>query len=313
MGKIAESKFLSADGIHKIHVVTWSPAQEPIGVIQIVEGMQENIERYDYFAKYLNEKGYLVVGHDHLGHGQSVQDPSEWGYFSKHGANDALEDIVQLVELTKEQYPGLPYCLLGHSMGSFYSRRFASEHGDLVDALILSGTGNNSLSQVIPAKVLVACIRLLKGERHPSKFLNELTFANALDHIKEPRTPVDWLTRDEKIVDLYMNNPANRFLFTVNGIKALLDTVQHAISFSVASRIRKDLPILLISGDEDPVGDYGKGVEKAFEMYRRAGIVDVKMHLFQGDRHEILNELDKHTVYSYICDWLSGRIYKESN
>ena len=124
MGKVEEYYFLSANGVNKIHTMKWIPDGEPVGVVQLVHGMVEFIKRYDGFAKYLNEQGLLVVGHDHIGHGESVNSEEEWGYFSPNGAEDALKDMVTITETTKEQYPELPYVIFGHSMGSFFVRKY---------------------------------------------------------------------------------------------------------------------------------------------------------------------------------------------
>lgn len=308
MKKVEEFYFLSANGVNKIHGMKWMPEGKPIGVLQLVHGMVEYIERYDHFAKYFTQKGFVVVGHDHLGHGESVTSEEEWGYFSPNGAEDALEDILTLTKKMKAEYLDLPYCILGHSMGSFFVRKFAILYGDLVDAVILTGTGNLDAVGVIGARAIIGMITLFKGDKYKSKFMNNMVLGDVFKRIENPRTSADWLSKDEEIVDLYVANPANQFLFSMNGIRAMVKTIQYVVSFSNVKNIRKDLPILLTSGEEDPIGNYGKDVEKVLGLYQNAGVEDLEMHLFKGDRHEILNELDKEQVYEYIYTWVEEKI-----
>ncbi len=309
MKPVEEFYFLSANGVNKIHAMKWLPEGKPVGVVQLVHGMVEFIDRYDCFARFLNEKGFVVVGHDHLGHGKSVESEDDWGYFSPNGSEDALQDMVTLTKKTKEEYEGLPYCILGHSMGSFFVRKYAILYGDLVDAVIITGTGNLPPAAVFAARGMAGIIRLFRGDRYKSKLMNGLILGDVLKEIDKPRTSADWLTKDEKIVDLYVANPANQFLFTMNGVRAMLDTIQYVVSLSNVKKIRKDLPILIASGERDPIGEFGKTVKDAHSLYEKAGLLDLEMHLFANDRHEILNELDKMDVYEYIYIWIKQRIF----
>lgn len=308
MGKVEEYYFLSANGVNKIHTMKWIPDGEPIGVVQLVHGMVEFIKRYDGFAKYLNEQGLLVVGHDHIGHGESVNSEDEWGYFSPNGAEDALKDMVTITKTTKEAYPDLPYIIFGHSMGSFFTRKYAILHGDLVDGVVVCGTGHLPTALGGVARGLNGVIRLFRGDKYRSKLMNGLVLGNVLDRIENPRTSCDWLCKDEEIVDAYVANPANQFLFTMNGIRSMVGTIQYAVNPKRIANMDKNLPVLVVSGAEDPIGGYGKNVKIAYDLFKKADIKDVSMHLFEGDRHEILNELDREDVYKYIYDWMKVHV-----
>jgi alpha-beta hydrolase superfamily lysophospholipase len=308
MGKVEEYYFLSANGVNKIHTMKWIPDGEPVGVVQLVHGMVEFIKRYDGFAKYLNEQGLLVVGHDHIGHGESVNSEDEWGYFSPNGAEDALKDMVTITKTTKEAYPDLPYIIFGHSMGSFFTRKYAILHGDLVDGVVVCGTGHLPTALGGLARGLNGIIRLFRGDKYRSKLMNDLVLGNVLDRIENPRTSCDWLCKDEEIVDAYVANPANQFLFTMNGIRSMVGTIQYAVNPKRIANMDNNLPVLVVSGAEDPIGGYGKNVKIAYDLFEKADIKDVSMHLFEGDRHEILNELDREDVYKYIYDWMKVHV-----
>lgn len=309
MGKVEEYYFLSANGVNKIHTMKWTPDGEIVGVVQLVHGMVEFIKRYDTFAKYLNEQGLLVVGHDHIGHGESVNSEEEWGYFSPNGAEDALKDMVTITKKTKEEYKELPYVIFGHSMGSFFVRKYAILHGDLVDGVVVCGTGHVPTVVGGVARGLNGLIGFFKGDKYRSKLMNDLVLGDVLKRIENPRTACDWLCKDEEIVDMYVANPANQFLFTMNGIRSMVATIQYVVKSKNIAKMRKDLPVLLISGAEDPIGAYGKNVKIAYELYKKAELNDVSMHLFEGDRHEILNELDKVDVYDYVYQWMKKHVF----
>ena len=273
----------------------------------------------DEFARYLADKGFYVVGEDHLGHGKSVGNPNEWGYFADKEAcrkvngntsDVVLKDIYTLTEITKKKYPSLPYFVLGHSMGSFFARKYASIYGDKINGVIISGTGNQPSSAIVAAKTIVSVQQLIFGERHRSKLIAKMTFGENNKRIENPQTKNDWLTKDTEIVRKYNNNPANNFLFTLNANRGLLDIVEYVISVKHTAKTPKDLPMLFVSGEEDPVGEYGEGVKRAFALYQANDMKNIQMRLWTGDRHEILNETDRADVYQYIYQWILENIKK---
>lgn len=300
-----QHSFLSSDKMTNIHAVTWVPDGKVTGVLQIAHGMVEFIDRYDRFARFMNQHGYVVAGHDHLGHGQSVVSEKDLGFFRKNKGNEAvIADMRRLHLIMKKHYPGVPYYLLGHSMGSFFTREYIEQYGNDLTGVIVMGTGSQPPAVLKMGKALCRSTAALKGWRHRSKMINDMSFASYNRKFEPARTERDWLTRDEKIVDAYNANPLNNFMFTVNGYYSMFNAIEAAQDRKKIEKIPKDLPILIVSGKDDPVGDFGKGVTKAYESYRDAGIHDVQMHLFENDRHEILNELDHGKVDRYILDWI---------
>ena len=304
-----EFYFPSSNGINQIHCIEWIPEQPIRAVFQIVHGMTEYLDRYDGFARFLAEKGYYVVGHDHQGHGKSVDTLTQWGYFDKRKpAVSVLNDIVTLQMQTKKRFSEVPYLILGHSMGSFFIRRFACLYGDRVDGVIVSGTGNQKPALLIAAKAVNTVISTVFGYVHRSPFFARMMFGENNKRISNLKTPYDWLTKDEAIVKKYSEDPACTFLFTGNGIKGLMDTVTYVIKQKHVNLTPVDLPMFFIAGKEDPVGEYGEAVKRAFAMYEAHQMKHISLKLYETDRHEILNETDREQVYQDIYQWSEGVI-----
>ena len=309
MEKREEFYYPSSDGVTKIHAVAWKPEGEVKAVYQMVHGMVEFIERYDEFANFLTQHGFYVVGHDHLGHGKSIISQEDWGYFAKENSVDCvIQDIYALMAITKEKYPNVPYVIMGHSMGSFFIRRFACQYGDKVDAVIVMGTGNQPKVLQCAGTALTKVIKLFYGERHRSKLLSKAMFGGFNKRIVNPVTCNDWLSKDAKIVEAYQNEPANQFLFTMNGMETLLSVIGYVTKKSNVIQTPKNLPMLFVAGEADPVGEYSEAVKRAFAMYQDVGMQDVSIKLFPDDRHEILNETDRLEVFEYILDWVMHKI-----
>lgn len=303
-----EFKLPSRDGIHKLHVVFWKPEGKVRGVLQISHGMIEMIERYDEFARYLNDNGFAVIGNDHLGHGFTAGRDEDLGYFCrKNMSATVVSDLYRVTRYAKKHYSDVPYFLLGHSMGSFMARRYIMTYGNELTGAIIIGTGSKGTLTLITGKALSALLRLVKGDRYRSKIIEKCAFHNYLDHIKNPRTESDWLTRDEKIVDLYRKNRYCNFKFTVNGYRTLFEVFTFIQKDQNIENIPRELPLLFLAGGMDPVGNYGKAVNEICCEYKKKGINDVSMKLYPDDRHEILNELDREQVYSDILRWLDKK------
>lgn len=304
-----EFYYPSKDGLTQIHAVEWLLEGEVRGVLQIAHGMVEFIERYDRFASFMASQGFCVVGNDHLGHGKSVTDESQLGYFAKHDGNlCVLGDMRQLQEDTAKKYPGVPYFLLGHSMGSFLARQYIEKYGDGLKGAIIMGTGYQPMATLNMGIGLTAVLKKIRGDHYRSKLVNNTALGSYNKAFEPARTKNDWLTKDEAIVDAYNANPLNQFMFTVNGYNNLFRGIRYAERQENLDKIAKDLPILVISGAKDPVGEFGKGPRKVAEIYRENGIRDVTLKLYPDDRHEILNELDKETVDADILAWIEARM-----
>lgn len=297
----------SNDGVHQLHVVFWQPEGEVKAVLQISHGMVEFIERYDNFAKYLNQQGIAVIGNDHLGHGQTAGRDEDLGYFCpKDMSATVVKDLHTVTEYAKKQYAGVPYFLFGHSMGSFMARRYLMTYGSELTGAVISGTGEQTKPVLLAGKVTAAVLGALRGQRYRSAFIRKSSFKGYNDRFEPIRTENDWLTRDTAIVDWYNANKYCTFGFTINGYKTLFEVLTFIQKKENIEKIPKSLPILMISGDADPVGGYGEGVKHIYKQYKGSGIKDIAMKLYHNDRHEILNELDKETVYSDVAAWIKN-------
>ncbi len=300
-----EIRLASKDGIHKLHVVIWEPQGEVKAVLQISHGMTEMISRYDHFAGFLNTKGILVIGNDHLGHGETAGCDEDLGYFCpKNMSATVVADLHTVTEYAKKEYPNVPYFLLGHSMGSFMARRYLMTYGEELTASVIVGTGEQPKAVLAAGKAVTSVLQLFKGSRHRSKFVTLLSFGAYNDRFKESAHHCAWLTKDEKVWEFCANNKFCNFTFTLNGYKTLFDVLTFIQKKENIARIPKKLPIFMVAGTDDPVGNYGKGVRNVFTAYQNAGVEDIQMKLYETDRHEILNELDKETVYDDIYTWL---------
>lgn len=305
MGRKETFYYTSSSGKTKIHAVRYIPDGEIKAIVQISHGMVEHIERYKEFALFLNSKGILVTGNDHLGHGKSINSPKDFGFFAKENGNlTVLYDVYQLTQLTKEQYPNVPYFLLGHSMGSFYARQYLCQFGHELDGVILMGSGFPPLAWVQFGRILVSLIACFTGWRYRCFLINQLAYGSYNKHFTPTRTTKDWLTKDSAKVDEFIADKRCNFIFTLNAHYAMFTGISRLYNKKLLSRMPKDLPVLFLSGKEDPVGDYGKGIARTVQSFKKAGMKNVKVKLYPGDRHEILHETDRDIVYKDICRWL---------
>ncbi|MDD5864844.1 MAG: alpha/beta hydrolase [Firmicutes bacterium] len=305
-----EDFWLDSCGAGRIHGCRWLPEGAPKAVLQIVHGIAEFIERYDGFAEFLTRRGFLVVAEDHMGHGQSIGVDGVQGYFTG-GWFNAVADSYHVLEMTKAEYPDLPYILFGHSMGSFMARTILCKYPDSgIDAAILCGTGWQ------PAMALPVVLKVVEGEckkvgeTKPSERLQKLVFGGYNKKVEHPRTEFDWLTRDDKIVDAYIAHPLCGFTASAGLLRDMLTGIQYIEQPKNLAAMRKDLPVFFIAGGDDPVGRYGKGVRKSADAFRKAGMTDVDVHIYPLCRHELLNEINKDEIYGDILQWLSAHVKK---
>lgn len=309
MVKKEEFTFDSRDGQSKIHAVRWVPEGKVICILQIVHGMAEYIERYEEMAQYFAEKGILVTGEDHLGHGKSVPEGGIYGYFCEQDpATVVVRDVHRLKKMTQEDYPGIPYVILGHSMGSFILRNYLFRYGTGIQGAIICGTGSQPPALVKFSRVFTALQGLFLGQKHTAKLIDKLAFGNYNQRVKNPKTAVDWLCRDEKVVDAYLKDPLCGFVFTVNGFQTLFTLADHLNSEENLGHMPKELPVFFIAGEKDPVGNYGEGVKRAYESFEKAGMEKLSIRLYPDDRHELLNEIDRQKVFEDIYPWIVDRV-----
>lgn len=305
-----EFEFESSNKVNIVKGVVWLPKEinKAKGIIQIVHGMCEYIEKYDDFASFLTKKGYIVCGHNHIGHGSSINGEDELGYFAKeNGYHFLIRDTYHVTRLMKKEYPNIPYLLLGHSMGSFIARGYVKEYGDKIDALMLSGTGGKNPFIDLGINI---CKRVIakRGEKYHSKYLEKIVIGSFNSKFIPHRTKYDWLTRDEEKVDEYVEDKLSGFSFTASAYLDLFRLHKNANEDKWFETVRKDLPIYIFSGAMDPVGDYGKGVTLVFEKLKEAGVKDVSIRLYEDARHETLNEINKKEVYQNVLNWIERTI-----
>ena len=304
--------FLSNDGKTAVHAVKWTPdTEEYKAILQITHGMVEFIERYIPFAEFLTTKGYMVVGRDHIGHGQSVASQDDWGYFCEGSPSDVLvEDMHKLRTMIQEENPDVPYFMLGHSMGSFMLRKYLAVHNEKLRGAIIMGTGFIPENMTKLALTLTSVVAKLRGDRYRSKLIQSLAFgADYKGFDMTGEKPEDsWLTKDVDIVNTYYNEPRCTYMFTVNGYKGLFEAVNYSCNPENAAKIPKKLPLFIVSGEQDPVGGLGKGVKDVYDMYKTADMLDLTYKLYENDRHEILNEIDKQVVFEDLLAWMNVRI-----
>ena len=302
--------FYDSCGSGKIHVCHWTPDGAAKAVLQIVHGIAEFVERYDDFANYLTSQGYIVVAEDHMGHGQSIGEDGIRGYF--HGGwFNGVADTYKLMQDTMAEFPSLPYVLFGHSMGSFMARTILAQYPDSgISAAIICGTGWQPRFALPMLIKVVESICKKNGEQNPSEQLQQMIFGGYNKKIANPRTASDWLTRDEAIVDAYVAHPLCGFTPACGLLRDMMKGIYFVEQPQNLAKMKKSLPVLFIAGTEDPVGPYGKGVEKAAAEFIKAGMSKVSLKLYPDCRHEILNELNKQEVYNDISSWLADYIGK---
>lgn len=304
-----ELRLPSTDGKNHLHVVIWEPDTPITGIVQISHGMIEYVKRYDQFAGFLNKQGFLVIGNDHLGHGETAKTDDDLGYFCPDNmSKTVVADLHEVTRFAKGNYPNVPYFLFGHSMGSFMARRYIMTYGNELQGAIICGTGNQPGSLLKAGKMLAFLVKAVKGDRWRSRILKNMFFSKFNGRVPNPRTPNDWLTKDEAMVDKYNADKYCTYSFTVNGYRTLLDVLTFIENPHNIAKIPKTLPVLLIAGKEDPVGEYGKAVRAVYKIYKRAGIKDVSIKLYKDDRHELVNETDREVVYRDVKNWLNRRI-----
>ena len=308
MSELIEFSFPSKDGKHRCHVSLWAPEGQPRAVVQIVHGVADHAGRYDHFARYLAGHGFVVCGEDHLGHGKTVDD-GKYGYFGrKDGWTLVTADVRELRKIMGEKYPGIPYFLLGHSMGSFLARTYLCAYPGTVDGCILSGTGQEKPAVIAAGKAAASAICAVKGPEAVSAMADKLFQGTYNQQFKPARTTADWICRDEAVVDAYLKDPFCTFKSTVGLVRDMMGGLQYISSEEALSQMDPRTPVYLYSGDRDPVGSNGEGVRKVYGFFKDHGTADLTMKLYPGGRHEMLNEINKGEVYADVLAWLEGHI-----
>ena len=298
--------FPSSDGKNTIHAELFIPSDNNIrGVVQISHGMTDYIGRYKGMAESLTGAGFVLAGNDHLGHGDSVATPDDYGFFaSKNGYTHVIDDVKKMNDLLRKEFPGKPVVLLGHSMGSFIARLYAVKYGESLDGLIIHGTaGPNPM--LAPGRLIVKLLRAIKGERYRSKFVCSLADGGYNKGFDPAEGDGAWLTRDPKMVADRIGNPKNDFIFTLAGYEDLFAMLAGCNSKKWFTSFPKELRTLVVSGESDPVGDFGKGVRCVYDNLKKNG-AKVELKLYPEARHELFNETNREEVFADLTEWLGG-------
>lgn len=311
--------YASRDNASTVRALMWEPdevasgGEAPRGLVQIVHGMSEHVERYEGFASFLCEQGFAVCANDHIGHGKSVSSAEDLGHMPLEVGEDVLvADVQTLRELALERLSqrcdmrvsGIPYVIFGHSMGSFITRVFLTRHAFGVRAAVLCGTGHQPRPLSTAGKALTSSLAKKHGERYVSELVDGMGAGGYGRAIKDAETDLDWIATDPEVVAEYQRDPLCGQKFTVGAYHVLTSLVSDATDPRLARRVPHALPMLFVSGDQDPVGECGAGVHRAAEMYRKAGVESVTEKLYPGMRHEILNEPVKDEVHRDVLAWL---------
>lgn len=297
--------FLETD-CGSIHCTQWLPQGDPVGVVQIIHGINDYAARYVELAEFLAAHGYVVVGEDHPGHGKTGEANGQFGYLTG-GWKGTVKIIHQLCRRTMDEFPGIPYVMLGHSMGSFLLRTYLYTYHDPISAAILSGTAWMPAA-TFPASLLACKEEAARvGEDQPSPLLMKIAFGSYTKHFEDVRTPYDWVCARREVVDTYAADPLCTWQPTVQLLTEMARGMQANQKKENLSRMKKDLPLFFFAGQLDPVGNMGNGVLQAVLAFREAGMQDVLVELYPHMRHECHNEAGREKVFSDILSWIQEK------
>lgn len=311
MTNMTEFTFLSTDGKTQLHGMRWEPEGGSVrAVLQICHGVAEHIARYDAFARYLNDLGIAVVGHDHLGHGLSLPEGSTPVYFGAGNTwNTVVDDIYVLHQRIRLWYPDVPLYIMGHSMGSFLTRTYLIRYPGTVKAAVIMGTGWQPKAVIAGGMAVAKAVGAVVGENGTSDLVTNLAFGAYNKLFAPNRTSCDWLSADEDNVDAYMADPLCGADATVGLFRQMLSGIRFNQKLSNLRQMDPRIPVLFVAGEKDPVGDCGNGVRRTYQEFRRAGVQDCTLKLYPGLRHEILNEkAQQQQIFEDIGQWLTSKL-----
>ena len=299
-----------SDG-HVLYYRLWVPEGHQVkAAVHLLHGMAEHSLRYDRFASFLNKKGIAVYAQDHRGHGlTATKNEDTLGWFAqKDGWQRIADDAFELSNVIISDFPKMALFLMGHSMGSFLARTVMVQHPDLYDGVIVMGSGCSlGLLGKIGKAIAQSHVRR-HGSQYVDELMDKMSFGTYNKRIPNPTTSFDWLSRDAAEVKKYIDDPLCGFVCTAKFYEDMLEGIGYANKIEHANSLPKDLPLLVVSGGMDPVGKYGKGIHKVYELYKDAGIADVSFHLVTGARHELLNEIDRNATMDYLYSWIKQRV-----
>lgn len=304
--KKEEFYYDSADQKTKIHAIKWIPEQDIKAILQISHGVTEHIDRYDELARYLTDRGILVVGNDHLGHGKNSGSKV---YFGPKGSwKYVVEDIEKCKRIIEEEYPNLPYFMLGFSLGSFVLRNHLIDYKPSLSGAIIVGTGYNSTIEITLAKFIANSEAKKYGEEKSTAKIKALTFGSYNKMFPNPKTEYDWLSLSQKNLDEYTKDPLRGESMSAGLFRELLYGMDYTGKLKNIKLMNADTSILFLSGDKDPVGGQTKGVDKVYKLFKKANINDITLKYYENLRHDILHEDNKLEIYDDIYKWMLEHI-----
>jgi len=302
---------IAADGL-KIYCYIFKPVnREPKGIVQIVHGLGEHAGRYIEFATKLAKNGYVVCAEDHRGFGRTAISKEQIGHISdSNGHSLIINDMYTLLSHVRIEYPKLPYFIFGHSMGSFLTRSFMIKHAHIIDGIILSSTKGEKLFIENFGHLIANIQKSIFGVRAKANLLHSMTMGGyGKKYFKNEKSSKAWLTSDEEMRkelkedEYYATGPAS--IETYVQLFNILDEIQNE---SNLQKINKNIPILLISGEKDPVGNFGLGIKWLYELYKKIGVRDVEIKLYKEGRHELLKDKCRYDAMDFMLNWLNERI-----
>jgi len=301
-----EYAYPSSDGERRIISTIWTPEnkQNIKAVIQIGHGMKEHVERYAGFAERLTDCGFAVVGNDHMGHGRCAETKDDLGYFTEKEPSEKLvEDMYTMTRKAKEMFRNTPYFIVGHSMGSLVLRRYLMKYGEKIDGAAIVGTTWQDQWRVRLGIFMVDILKLFKGSRYRSEKINSLMNGRVP---KKKNKDAD-INEEQTKKDKYAGDPYGDFVFTLNGFRTLFSTIAYIQKKNNIAKMPKDIPLFIMSGADDPIGGYGKNIQKVYEVFKAAGIQDVQMKLYDGFKHELFKETCCDEAYEDLMEWIESR------
>ncbi|MBC8584572.1 alpha/beta fold hydrolase [Youxingia wuxianensis] len=305
---VKQIEFKSTNGENTIFGWIYTPSEGLRGIVQICHGMAEHMGRYHEFMRTLAKNGYVACGIDQVGHGRSVMDQNGYGFFGKQeGFKTLVDDQFKFNKIVRSEIPNLKCVLLGHSMGSFVARMYACKYSQTISGLIICGTAKSGMKIDLAIQAANHSMKR-NGAAFADAGLNRLVFGSFNDKFKPAKTKFDWLSRDMEMVQRYIDDSKCGFVFTSSAFHDLFVLISKANDRRCFTITPKSMPIYIISGTMDPVGDFGKGPTSVYNRYVKAGVEDIEMALYEGARHELLNELNRQQVAEDILRWLGARI-----
>lgn len=289
----------------EIFINIWEDVKNPKGIVQIFHGMAEHSTRYDHFARFLNQNGYVVVADDHRGHGKTGEKKT-LGYLHEDGFNNIVLDEKYISDFIKKEYKYLPLIILGHSFGSFIAQEYLIRYSREIDGIIFSGSAKNDGLDIKAGYLVATMQKQLCDDRKQAKFIDKLAFGGFNNSVKNPKTKFDWLSRDGEQVQKYIDDKYCAFVPSINFYYHLFGGLLKLYKEDRIKEIRKNIDILVTSGDRDPVGKHGRSVKRLYMQYESLGIEKTKLKLYEEGRHEMLNEINKEEVYKDILEFINS-------